>query len=40
MNEEQIRQLLAEIRTIRISIVVIAAVFVLSFLVQLLNIHI
>ena len=40
MNEEQIKQLLCELRAIRISAVVIATIFVLFFIVQILNIHI
>jgi hypothetical protein len=40
MNDEQIKQALGELRIIRICAVIAATIFILSFLQQILNIHI
>ncbi len=39
MNEETTKQMLRELKTIRICAVVSASVFVLAFVVRLLNFH-
>ncbi len=39
MNEEQIKQALRELKIVRICAIIAATIFVLSFLAQILNVH-